>query len=96
MVDGQIHNVLKVAEVILSIKKQLEQKYGPLEKVSVAAAGRALKTEQAEIKLDIKNRPIFSDEDISRLELTAVQKAQSNLVSTEAKRHSKPLLLCRL
>ncbi|PZX06927.1 cell division protein FtsA [Psychrobacillus insolitus] len=88
MVDGQIHNVLKVAEVILSIKNQLEQKYGPLEKVSVAAAGRALKTEQAEIKLDIKNRPIFSDEDISRLELTAVQKAQSNLVSTEAERHS--------
>ena len=83
MVDGQIHNVVMVAEVIVSIKKQLEEKHGPLHKVSVAAAGRALKTELATIQMDIKNRPIFSEEDVSRLELTAVQKAQSNLVQKD-------------
>ncbi len=83
MVDGQIHNVLKVAEAIQSIKTQLEAKHGLLEKVSVAAAGRALKTEQAIVHMDIKNRPIFSDDDISRLELSAVQKAQSNLLTHE-------------
>ncbi|WP_144510903.1 cell division protein FtsA [Bacillus sp. FJAT-22090] len=88
MVDGQIHNVLKVAEAIQSIKQQLEEKHGTLEKVSVAAAGRALKTEQAEIKLDIKNRPIFSEEDVSRLELTAVQQAQSNLVQNDVDKQS--------
>ena len=44
MVDGQIHNVLYVAELIQEIKSQLEQTHGPLKKVSVAAAGRALKT----------------------------------------------------
>lgn len=88
MVDGQIHNVLKVAEVIQSIKNQLEEKHGPLEKVSVAAAGRALKTEQAEIKMDIKNRPIFSEDDVSRLELTAVQQAQNNLVQNDAGKES--------
>ncbi|MER2261030.1 MAG: pilus assembly protein PilM [Psychrobacillus sp.] len=80
MLDGQIHNVVKVAEVIQSIKEKLEQKHGPLEKVSVAAAGRALKTEQAKVKMDIKNRPIFSEEDVSRLELSAVQHAQNSLV----------------
>ncbi len=80
MLDGQIHNVLKVAEVIQSIKEKLEEKYGKLEKVSVAAAGRALKTEQASATINIKNRPIFSEEDVSRLELSAVQKAQSLLV----------------
>ena len=88
MVDGQIHNVLKVAEAITSIKTQLEIKHGPLEKVSVAAAGRALKTEQASIQMDIKNRPIFSEEDVSRLELFAVQKAQTNLVQKDVEKQS--------
>ncbi|WP_391202643.1 cell division protein FtsA [Psychrobacillus sp. L4] len=88
MVDGQIHNVLKVAEAIISIKTQLEVKHGPLEKVSVAAAGRALKTEQAMVEMDIKNRPIFSEEDVSRLELSAVQKAQTNLVQKDFEKRS--------
>ncbi|KGR73593.1 pilus assembly protein PilM [Ureibacillus manganicus] len=80
MVDGQIHNVLYVAELIKSIKNELEQTHGPLTKVSVAAAGRALKTEQASVTINIKNRPIFTEEDINRLELQAVQQAQAQLV----------------
>nr|WP_106780465.1 cell division FtsA domain-containing protein [Lysinibacillus timonensis] len=80
MVDGQIHNVLYVADLITEIKEELEAKYGPLSKVSVAAAGRALKTEQASITVNIKNRPIFTEEDISRLELQAVQHAQGQLL----------------
>lgn len=80
MVDGQIHNVLYVAELIQEIKTKLEETHGPLEKVSVAAAGRALKTEQASVSISIKNRPIFTDEDINRLELQAVQQAQQKLL----------------
>lgn len=80
MVDGQIHNVLYVADLIKEIKAELEIKHGPLTKVSVAAAGRALKTEQASVTLNIKNRPIFTEEDISRLELQAVQQAQQQLL----------------
>lgn len=80
MVDGQIHNVLYVAQLIQEIKTELEEKHGPLEKVSVAAAGRALKTEQASISVPIKNRPIFTEEDINRLELQAVQQAQQQLL----------------
>ena len=80
MVDGQIHNVLYVAELIKIIKDELEHKHGPLTKVSVAAAGRALKTEKASITVDIKNRPIFTEEDINRLELQAVQQAQAKLL----------------
>lgn len=80
MVDGQIHNVMYVAELIKEIKHELEIKHGPLTKVSVAAAGRSLKTEQASISIDIKNRPIFTEEDISRLELQAVQQAQQQLL----------------
>lgn len=80
MVDGQIHNVLYVAELINEIKHALEEKHGPLKKVSVAAAGRSLKTEQASVTINIRNRPIFTEEDISRLELQAVQQAQQQLL----------------
>lgn len=80
MVDGQIHNVLYVADLISEIKEELEQRHGSLHKVNVAAAGRALKTEQASITVNIKNRPIFTEEDIARLELQAVQQAQAQLL----------------
>lgn len=80
MVDGQIHNVLYVADLISEIKEELEHRHGPLQKVNVAAAGRALKTEQASITVNIKNRPIFTEEDIARLELQAVQQAQAQLL----------------
>ena len=94
MVDGQIHNVLYVAQLINEIKNELEKKHGPLTKVSVAAAGRALKTEQASIKIDIKNRPIFTEEDISRLELLAVQQAQAQLLSLKDEDEQKNHYYC--
>lgn len=81
MVDGQIHNVLHVAEVIQHIKAQLEERHGPLTHVSVAAAGRSLKTETGEVTLDIKKRDVMTDDDIHRLELAAVQNAQEQLVN---------------
>ncbi|MGX9135594.1 cell division FtsA domain-containing protein [Rummeliibacillus sp. JY-2-4R] len=80
MVDGQIHNIIHVAIVIQNVKEQLEKKHGPLHKVSVAAAGRALQTEQASTTLDIKNRTALIDDDINRLEIAAVQKAQQQLL----------------
>lgn len=81
MVDGQIHNVLHVAEVIQHIKAQLEERHGTLTHVSVAAAGRSLKTETGEVTLDIKKRAAMTDDDIHRLELAAVQNAQEHLVN---------------
>ena len=44
MLDGQIHDVIAVSNVIASVKEELEKKHGPLREVCVAAAGRALKT----------------------------------------------------
>jgi len=83
MVDGQIHNVLYVSELINEIKQELEATHGPLTKVSVAAAGRALKTEQASVTINIKNRPIFTEDDINRFELQAVQQAQQQLLQNK-------------
>lgn len=77
MLDGQIHDVTAVAKVITQIKRKLEETHGPLKRVSVAAAGRALKTEKAIITIDIKGKPMISHEDILHLEFSAVQEAQS-------------------
>ncbi|TKC15846.1 cell division protein FtsA [Robertmurraya kyonggiensis] len=79
MLDGQIHDVLSVSKIITEIKQQLEKKHGPLHKVSVAAAGRALRTERAEVIIDIKGKPMIQKEDILHIELSAVQKAQSSV-----------------
>ena len=79
MLDGQIHDVLSVANVISSVKEELEIKHGPLHKVCVAAAGRALKTERATASIEITNKPMIQKEDILHLELMAVQIAQKQL-----------------
>ncbi|RIW35710.1 cell division protein [Bacillus salacetis] len=77
MLDGQIHDVPAVAAVISSIKAEMEKKHGPLKKVCVAAAGRALKTEFASASIDIGGKPLLTKEDVLHLELSAVQKAQA-------------------
>lgn len=81
MIDGQIHNIVSVSKVILEIKELLEVRHGKLERVSVAAAGRALKTEEGSMTIDISEQALFSFEDINRLELAAVQQAQQKLLS---------------
>lgn len=77
MLDGQIHDVLSVSKIISEIKKELEERHGPLKKVCVAAAGRALKTECSKVTIDINGKPLIKNQDILHLELSAVQQAQS-------------------
>src|SRR5690625_1348272 len=79
MLDGQIQNVVQVAEVIADVRKELEKKHGPLAKVCVAAAGRALKTIQAEKSIQIQDQPITTEEEVKHLELSAVQHALTKL-----------------
>lgn len=81
MIDGQIHNILSVASIISEIKEELEVTHGKLERVSVAAAGRSLKTTEGTVTVDISERVLISSEDINRLELSAVQNAQQTLMA---------------
>ncbi|MGY0694764.1 cell division protein FtsA [Virgibacillus sp. FSP13] len=83
MRDGQIHNVVAVAEVIKDVKEALELTHGELTSVCVAAAGRALKTVQATAQIDLNQQPIVEMDTIKHLELSAVQAAQINLASHE-------------
>ncbi len=77
MLDGQIHDVLSVSQIIAEIKEKMEIDHGPLKSVCVAAAGRALKTERASVSVAIKGKPMINKQDILHLELTAVQQAQT-------------------
>ncbi|WP_062354926.1 cell division protein FtsA [Bacillus kwashiorkori] len=83
MFDGQIHDVLAVANLIKEVKSELEAIYGPLKNAYVAAAGRALKTEQAKATIPIKGK-LLTKEDIKHLELVAVQEAQKQLIDKTA------------
>src|SRR5690625_3336023 len=84
MLDGQIHDVVEVSEVIKKVKEKLEQNNGPLHKVCVAAAGRALKTIHASASIQLHQQPIMEQETIKHLELTAVQAAQVKLAEVES------------
>lgn len=87
MHDGQIHNIPAVAKVIKEVKVTLEQAHGPLEKVCVAAAGRALKTIQSQACIFLDDKSINEPETISHLELSAVQEAQKKLALNEGDGH---------
>lgn len=88
MLDGQIQDVIKVAEVIKKVKNKLEEKHGTLQEVSVAAAGRALKTVKTKKNISILNQPITSEESVHHLELSAIQQAQIELVKANDQQFS--------
>jgi cell division protein FtsA len=84
MLDGQIHNVMEVAKVIGLVKERLEQRIGPLKKVSVAAAGRSLKTKRILLEKSLIGHPLFTKDDVLSLELAAIQEAQRQLADMQA------------
>ncbi|WP_255298497.1 cell division protein FtsA [Brevibacillus dissolubilis] len=79
MLDGQIHDVVAVANVIRQIKDRLSEKHGTLTQVAVAAAGRSLRTRRVSIEVDIRHLPTIQKDDILTMEFSAVQEAQAQL-----------------
>lgn len=80
MLDGQIHNVLQVTEIIQKVKNRLEKGGEALESVYVAAAGRSLKTKRASATLPLQ-QALSTPEMITNLEFSAVYQAQSALTA---------------
>ncbi|MCX7771516.1 MAG: cell division protein FtsA, partial [Clostridia bacterium] len=77
MLDGQIHDISKVAQGVIRVKEALEQKLGySLTKVSIAAAGRVLKTCQVRVERDIDEGREIDAQLVSALEMEGIQKAQ--------------------
>ena len=80
MLDGQIHDIGRVARTIGIVKKQLEEQLGePLSEVCIAAAGRVLKTVTTHVEYEYAEETVVSGEDIHTLDLLGVEKAQEML-----------------
>lgn len=76
MLDGQIHDIARVSETILEVKKHLEAQTGiSLRKVCIAAAGRVLKTIKSHADLSFDFDVVITGENIYELESLALENA---------------------
>ena len=80
MLDGQIDNIHQVGALARTVTERLEERLGvKLERVCVAAAGRALRTQSGSFTMDISAEKTISAETISRLEAGALSAAEEAL-----------------
>ncbi|WP_432665713.1 cell division FtsA domain-containing protein [Wukongibacter baidiensis] len=90
MYDGQIHDIEKVSSVVRVVKERLEERNQiSLDHVSIAAAGRALKTQKVFAENDIDSTKPIDSSLINSLELHGIQMAQKELESTCSDLESK-------
>ncbi len=80
MLDGQIHDIGRVARTIGIVKEELEKQIKePLSGVCIAAAGRVLKTVTTHIEYEYPEESVVTAEDLHTLHLLGVEKAQEIL-----------------
>lgn len=87
MVDGQIHDINLVASVVQKIKSYLEEELQiQLNEVSIAAAGRFLRTIDVKTEIELNEDEEINKEVVRSLELSAVKKAEEEIAAvTEGK-----------
>lgn len=77
MLDGQIHDIGKVAKTVYEVKAALEQKLDTkLTEVAIAAAGRSLSTQIVGVMHDYEEAQEFTLANVHHLELEGVEKAK--------------------
>ena len=80
MMDGQIEDIDQVARVVKDVTARLEQRLEcKLRRVCIAAAGRALRTENGHFSMELPKVRRISDELIGQLEAGAVSAAETAL-----------------
>ncbi|HBM74398.1 MAG TPA: molecular chaperone Hsp70 [Clostridiaceae bacterium] len=85
MIDGQVHDIDKVSQVVIKVKKELEEKIGfTLKNAAIAAAGRTLKTKCVHVEKDMEADIDIDDMIINSLELSGVNEA-TKLIRKESK-----------
>jgi cell division protein FtsA len=81
MLDGQIHDILKVAHVVQKVKTNLENKMGKrLTHVALAAAGRVLSTKVVEVDYHFEEVKVVNSKAIAHLQMLGIQKAKQQLI----------------
>ncbi len=95
MIDGQIENIAKVSALAKKVKRRLESRLQvKLKRVSVAAAGRALRTSRVEYEMQLQGVQLINDEVINRLEAGAISKAEERFdAENEAQEDSRRFYL---
>lgn len=80
MLDGQIHDIGKVADSITQIKEELEKQINkPLAEVCIAAAGRVLKTIRKRVDYDFSSETVVNEEHIYSLDMLGLEKAYEEI-----------------
>ena len=83
MLDGQIHDIRKVGNTILSAKEALEERLGrPLKDVCIAAAGRVLRTVTVHAEQTFEKEKEISEEDIYALTSLGIENAYKEFNET--------------
>ena len=87
MMDGQIDDIKQVAALARAVTDRLEERQGvKLERVCVAAAGRALRTQTGSFTMEMEEAQTLDAETIGRLEAGAVSAAEEAIHSEEKNR----------
>lgn len=77
MYDGQIHDIQGVMEIVKKVKERMEELAGfSLKEVSIAAAGRALKTFQTTIERDLDEYKEIDKHLVDSIVIEGIQQAQ--------------------
>lgn len=80
MIDGQIHDIVKVGETIRLVKEELERKIDrPLTEVCIAAAGRVLRTVTTSVEMEYEEETVVNQENIYSLDLLGIEQAQKEM-----------------
>ena len=83
MIDGQIHDITLVASVVQKVKVYLEEELEiQLNEVSIAAAGRFLRTVDVRSDIELNEDEEVDKEIVRSLELSAVKKAEEEIAAT--------------
>jgi len=81
MIDGQIHDIIKVSETINKVKSILEYRLDfKLERVSIAAAGRVLKTKTSTVSIDLGESISITKNIMAAIETQGIDEAHQLLV----------------
>jgi len=84
MQDGQIDNIQSVGALARAVTDRLEKRLEvKLERVCVAAAGRALRTHKGSFSIEFPENALIGDEQIGRLEAGAVNAAEEEMQGDE-------------
>lgn len=76
MIDGQIHDIGAVGDLIREVTEELEiETKQELHQVCIAAAGRVLRTVTTHVEIDLEGEKLIAKEDIFALDSYGVEKA---------------------